>query len=138
MKKVTCIFLVVALFVSVMTACGGNEPVAHSAVEHMIMAMAEENFEEAEKLIYPEGLKKSSSFLDDWGTMCTYVDGSEIKKLQWEEFTVIGNKDEGVDFEESGILNVTMKNGSVFKVKYTYTVYYGASGFVDFYLNYSK
>lgn len=128
----------VVLSVSMMTACSGNEPAAHSAVEHMIIAMAEENFEEAEKLIYPEGLKNSSSFLDDWGTMCTYVDGLEIKKLQWEEFTVIGNKDEGIDFEESGILNAIMKNGSVFKVKYTYVVYYEASGFVDFHLNYSK
>ena len=132
------LFLMAVIMLFTFVACTGEEIVAQSAVESMLEAMTEEDYEKAEELTHPIGMDKNSLFYDDWGTMCTYLKDCKIEKLKWQEYTTIGNKDAGKDFEESGILEAKMSNGLTYKIRYTYLVRDGASGFTDFHLNHSK
>ena len=136
MKKI-CLLLLMLTMLFMLVACNGEETAAYSAVESMLVAMASEDYEKAETLIHPGGLERDSLFDDDWGTMCTYLKDSEIKKLKWLEYTTYGDENSD-DFEESGILEATMRDGLTYKVEYTYVIKDGDAGFTDFHLNHKK
>lgn len=132
MKKIT-VLLLACVLVFGLTGCSSQ---AKPYVEDMMDALADNDVEDAIALMHPDAIEEFDDLEEDVEALCALVDGRDVEEYKQKSINKSSKANVGGESykEETGVVELTMDDGSVFTAEYTYWSSSNGSGLMGFYL----